>query len=586
MDEQQTQDANTKLAMEPQIVGGPKYPPVWVFAASGFLIVVAVVLQMNVLERGDLANIFTFLAGMWAVMLPVLWMAFRSHLSMPVRTSPLMVVVGAVGVFLWFNEIRAVDGDLVPEFKRRGAPEVDEMLSLQNEIANEFVAASPDFSIRSKGDFPQFLGAGRRCEANHVELASDWNESHPKEIWKREIGAGWSGCAAVNGFLVTMEQRGIEEWTSCYRISDGKPVWVNSIETRPRHETLMGGVGPRSTPTIDGNFVYVMGATGVLRCINGATGEAKWIENILQRFGIDRADFDAGVCWGRAGSPLIVGDCVIVPAGGPANNSYKTLAAYSKDNGDLIWTSGSWQISYSSPIVAYLGGKQQIVYVGENKVSGHDVATGEVLWTYDWPGSSSTDANTSQPVLTPEGHLFVSKGYGGGAALLEIVKSEDGTWQTNELWANRRVMKTKFTNVTMHDGYVYGISDAVLECIQLSSGNRRWKRGRYGHGQLLRVNDLILLQAEEGEVVLLEANSNKHVELGRFQALEGKTWNTLCLYNDMLIARNAEQIACYQLGVKKAAPEQQVFEIQGLETEPPVNEPPVNEPSINAEPKN
>ncbi|MFT5525523.1 MAG: outer membrane protein assembly factor BamB, partial [Pirellulaceae bacterium] len=376
---------------------------------------------------------------------------------------------------------------------------------------------------------------------------------------------------AVNGFLVTMEQRGFEEWVSCYRVSDGKPIWINSIETRPRHESLMGGVGPRSTPTVDGNRVYVLGATGVLRCLDGATGDAIWVENILQRFGIQRGHFDAAVPWGRSASPLIVGNKVIVPAGGPAKNMYKTLAAYDKLTGNPIWTGGSWQISYSSPIVAFLGGKQQIVYVGESRVSGHDVDTGEELWNYKWPGSSSTDANTSQPVLTPEGHLFLSKGYGAGAALLEVLKSEGGGWTTNELWVNSRVMKTKFTNVTIHDGYVYGISDAVLECISLNTGDRRWKRGRYGHGQLLRVNDLLLVQAEEGEVVLLEANPNRHVELGKFQALVGKTWNNLCLYQDFLIARNAQEIACYQLGTKKVDDGGTVIDVLDRESQAPEN---------------
>ncbi|MFT5522565.1 MAG: hypothetical protein ACI9HK_000509, partial [Pirellulaceae bacterium] len=181
---QPTLDDNTEL-----------YPPPWVFVACGVLVVVAAVLQFDVLERGDLANIFTLLCGMGSILLPLLWLAFRSHLPLTYRTSPLLVLVVAVAIFFFFNKIHAVDGDLTPQFKSRWTPEVDETLSSHSEIATEIVADSPDFSIRSKGDFPQFLGASRRCEANHVELISDWNESHPKEIWKHEIGAGWSGCA-------------------------------------------------------------------------------------------------------------------------------------------------------------------------------------------------------------------------------------------------------------------------------------------------------------------------------------------------------------------------------------------------------
>jgi outer membrane protein assembly factor BamB len=184
--------------------------------------------------------------------------------------------------------------------------------------------------------------------------------------------------------------------------------------------------------------------------------------------------------------------------------------------------------------------------LNEDNISAHDPNTGKTLWTQDWPGSSSANASVSQPALAGQDRFLLSKGYGGGAGLYQVVSTESG-YRVDELWRETRLLKTKFTNVVIHDGYVYGLSDGILECVDLSRGKREWKRGRYGHGQLLGVDDLLLVQAESGDVVLVAARPDRFVELGRFPALDGKTWNNLCLYGRLLLVRNAEQAACYEL---------------------------------------
>jgi outer membrane protein assembly factor BamB len=149
-------------------------------------------------------------------------------------------------------------------------------------------------------------------------------------------------------------------------------------------------------------------------------------------------------------------------------------------------------------------------------------------------------------VIGPD-RLFISKGYGIGAAAFDITPGADGAWSTEEAWRAKAGLKTKFTNVAFHDGHVYGLSDGILECLRASDGKRMWKGGRYDQGQLLRAGNLLVVQAESGDVVLVEATPEKHRELARLAALSDQTWNSPAIVGDKLLVRNAVEAACYRL---------------------------------------
>jgi len=228
------------------------------------------------------------------------------------------------------------------------------------------------------------------------------------------------------------------------------------------------------------------------------------------------------------------------------------LVAIDKRDGTRVWDGGERQISYSSPTIATLAGTRQILIVNEASASGHDVATGKVLWEHPWPGRSNRNPNVAQAVPLPPDRVFLSKSYNVGATLLRLGPKGDGTLAVEVVWKNPKVMRTKFTNVLAKDGFIFGLSDGILECIDLATGQRKWKDGRYGHGQILGVNGTILVQAESGEIVLVEASPERPSQvLGRFQALDGMTWNNIALYGPYLLVRNAEEAACYELPVEK-----------------------------------
>jgi outer membrane protein assembly factor BamB len=316
----------------------------------------------------------------------------------------------------------------------------------------------------------------------------------------------------------------------------------------------MGGVGPRSTPTIHGGRVFALGATGVLRCLDGSTGRLIWSDELRKRYMISDRDDESVVQWGRSASPLVVDDLVVVPGGGPSGKA-KNLVAYQAESGRLVWEAenklengSADQISYSSPSLATLAGRRQIVIVNESTVSGHDPATGQRLWTADtWPGSSNGMATASQAVAIDDHRLLLSKGYSGGAKLVEISADAAGQLSAETTWQNPRVLQTKFTNVVLHKGCAYGLSEGILECIDVETGKRKWKSGRFEHGQILGVGDLLLVLSEDGELALVELSPQAFKQLGTAKVLEGKTWNNFCLFGRLLLVRNADEAACYEL---------------------------------------
>jgi len=275
-----------------------------------------------------------------------------------------------------------------------------------------------------------------------------------------------------------------------------------------------------------------------------------WKKDVVADLGIDAAAHAAAVAWGRSGSPLILGDVVVVQGGGPRADGPVALAAYDRSTGERRWTAGDDQISFVSPSLLMLGGREFLVAVTESQVIGFDPVTREEAWRFPWPGHSNSDASCTQALVIGPNRLFISKGYGIGAAAFDITPGADGAWTVKEAWRNKAGLKTKFTNVAVHNGHLYGLSDGILECLRASDGKRMWKGGRYDQGQLLRVGDLLVVQSEPGDVVLVEATPEAHREVARLSALSEQTWNSPAIAGDRLLVRNAVEAVCYQLPLR------------------------------------
>jgi outer membrane protein assembly factor BamB len=357
-----------------------------------------------------------------------------------------------------------------------------------------------------------------------------------------------------------MEQLGADECVMCYSIDDGKLLWRYSYPQR--HEDLpgMGKAGPRATPTVHQGKVYAQGAAGMLSCLDGSTGKLLWkhdLCDLLKIERLERKDSDgftyleekSPLAWGRSGSPLVVGQLVYVPGGGPNGGPFSTLLAFDKDSGDMAWKSGDDMIAYGSPSYAIVAGVPQIMLVAEKSAMGFDPTSGEVLWSYSRPGASNAMANCSQVTVASDNHVLLTKGYGLGGELLALEDNGQGI-SVDSLWKSSRVLTTKFSNPVILDGYVYALADGFLECVNLKDGKMTWElRERFGHGQLLLVGDMLLVHSESGRLRLYPAKPEKPSVLGARPTIKGICWNTLCLYGDRLIVRSDLEMACIRLPV-------------------------------------
>jgi outer membrane protein assembly factor BamB len=532
--------------------------PAWTILCVG-VAAIAYFQAVGVVDNGT-SNALTAIAFGLVLILLGLWTAFFSPFSRSTRWWCIAVTTAVIAALFGVLRLNGFNGNLVPRFTWRWNPKPDMALAESGLSETQRVA-----DVRPTAhDYPGFLGANRNAYVPGVHLATDWSANPPKLLWRQPIGAGYSAFAITGQAAITMEQRGEQELVTCYDLKTGQLLWHHAIAARQHND--IGGDGPGSTPTINEGKVYALGGTGILRCLDAATGRQIWIRDVLADVDTTYEADRAGVWWGRSASPLVFDNLVVVPAGGPPGGPKISLIAYNKLTGEIVWRGGHRQVSYSSPSLATYGGVRQIVIVNEDNITGHDPATGEVLWTAPWDGSSNSTASASQTVQISDDKFFVSKGYSmGGGAVFEVKhpnatgetakddatnsgeKNPASTWTVQRLWHNHRVLQTKLDNVIIEDGFVYGLSDGILQCVDLATGHRVWAGRDYGHGQLLRVGDVLLVTSETGEVALVALNSDEFHELAKFQALEGKTWNNPALSGNLLLVRNAQEATCYEL---------------------------------------
>ena len=478
-------------------------------------------------------NIATAQVVIVSLFLWLLWVLFFSRLRWLVRFLVFGGVVSAIALTAGLFRIRGVTGDLLPILEWRWR-QPDAMAMPVGKPASPVSRA--ELLLQTTNDFPQFLGPHRNATVAGPTLARDWKIQPPQKLWLQPVGAAWSGFAVLGNYAVTQEQRGKDEMVVCYDLPTGKALW--SHVDGAHYNTIIAGEGPRATPTIQSNRVYTLGSTGILNCLDLETGGRIWSKDIIE-------DNQAKVNgWGMSGSPLVLEQIVVVSAGGPNGRS---LVAYDDASGDFVWGGGNEEAGYSSPLLTTLAGVRQILIFNSSHVTAHDAASGQVLWEYKWPGGHP---HVSIPVILPGDRVLISSGYGTGSELLQIRKDAEGKWSASRIWKSIR-LKAKFTNVVYRDGFIYGLDDGILVCLDASDGSLKWKEGRYGHGQVILSGSLLLVTDESGDMALVEPVPEEHRELTRFTALHGKTWNPPALAGEYLVVRNDKEAACYRLPIAK-----------------------------------
>jgi outer membrane protein assembly factor BamB len=380
-------------------------------------------------------------------------------------------------------------------------------------------------------EWPGFRGRRRDSVIRGVRIDTDWAASPPIALWRRPIGPGWSSFAVDGDLVYTQEQRGEEEIVSCYQLSTGEPIWRHRDSARFYESN--GGAGPRGTPTVHNGRVYAMGATGIVNALNATTGAVIWSRNAATDTGAPIPG------WGYTASPLVVNDAVIAATSG-------RLVSYDIATGSPLWTHTTGGGGYSSPHFVTIDGVAQILLLAGNGATSVAPADGTRLWQHSW----NVGTAIVQPGLAGEHDVLIGLGDamgGQGMRRLALARGPAG-WTVEERWTSRG-LKPNFNDSVVHEGHAYGFDGNILSSINLADGERKWKGGRYGNGQMLLLadQDLLLVLSEDGELALVSATPDKFTEVARAPAIEGKTWNHPVLVGDVLLVRNGQEMAAFRL---------------------------------------
>lgn len=416
----------------------------------------------------------------------------------------------------------------------RWAPSSEEILlrtDSSRRMADRQNIASAD--ALANPEWPGFRGPNRDGQQHGPAIASDWTTNPPQQVWKIPVGPGWSSFAVAGPLLFTQEQRGAAETVVCYAADSGLEVWTQSVESR--FDDPLGGLGPRATPTLADGALYVMGAMGFLLRLDPLTGQVIWQQDL--RTVAERQP----PMWGFSSSPLVVDSAVVVYAGGLGD---KGILAFNTADGKLQWSAAAGEHSYSSPQLATIEEERCVLVLTNTGLNLLDPATGAARLNYEWRFEGY---RALQPQLVNGDSVLLPSPMGGGTRRIRLTRA-DGQWKADEAWTTRN-FKPEFNDLVVYQGHAYGFDAAIFTCLDLETGQRDWKGGRYGKGQVLLQTEsgLLLILGEQGEVVLLKADPKASTELGRFQAIAGKTWNHPVLIGDRLYVRNAQEAACYRL---------------------------------------
>jgi outer membrane protein assembly factor BamB len=484
-------------------------------------------------------NVGSVMACVVAGLVLTLWLLFLSGVRWSLRLGVLAIVVAAGFIFsLQIRQLKFT-GNMVPIIRFRSEPEPEDLLEQHRAKQPAGTAALVKATIY---DFSEYRGKDRAGVVIGPALATDWKASPPRQLWRQPVGGGYSGFAVEGNALVTLEQRRDQEVVVCYDTTTGVERWKHAYPAM-FSETL-GGNGPRATPTIADGAVFSLGAKGKLVCLDLKNGEREWDADILKG--------NKNIMWGMSGSPLVYENVVVVnPGAQTPETAGRALVAYDRKTGKEIWHGGNHRAGYSSPMLATLAGRRQIVLFDGEGIGGYDEHGGKELWWHEW--KTMNDINVAQPVILDGDRVFVSSAYDVGCSIFRISKAGDEWQQPREEWHNPTSMRCKFTSPVLYQGCLYGLDEGYLVCVDPNNGYRRWKGKNYGHGQLLLSGATLVILSEHGKLVLARAtpepDRKTQNELTNMQAIEGKTWNCFALADGIVYVRNDTEMAAYDLRI-------------------------------------
>ena len=400
----------------------------------------------------------------------------------------------------------------------------------------------------SATEWPQWRGPNRDGVSSEIGILKEWAASGPQVLWKHPLGEGFSGISVSQGRVYTMFSKGNDEFVVCLNATDGQEIW--RFRSDDNYHEGQGGNGPRATPTIDGDLLFTISAHGKLYALNAENGEKVWSHDLQRKFGSKMPR------WGFSTSPLVDGELLLVEVGGKGE---KSIVAFNKNSGDVIWSSHKDKLGYSSPIAITVKGVRQIICFTGTKLVSVSPTDGTIYWQYPW--KTGYDVNAATPVFIPPDKVFISSGYDKGAAVLQMrvfvshdddraaveqIRENRGKVRIKEIWKNRK-MKNQFASSVLHENYLYGFDNSILKCIEADTGEEQWKTRGFGKGTVILADGHLIILSDRGKLGLAEAAPAGYIEKASAKVLSGLCWTAPTLADGRLYLRNEEEIVCLDM---------------------------------------
>jgi outer membrane protein assembly factor BamB len=384
-------------------------------------------------------------------------------------------------------------------------------------------------------DWPQFLGPARNgsCVASHLGAA--WPKEGPPVLWRKDVGSGFSGPVSGQGRVVLFHRVANNETIECLEVSTGKRTWVFEYPTAYRDDFGFDE-GPRATPAIAHDRVYIYGAEGRLHCVDFASGKKLWSVDCQADFGARKGFF------GIACSPLVESNLVLIDVGGTKAG----IVAFNRETGEVVWKTPPAEASYSSPASATFAGKRYTLFFTREGLTALQPADGKILWEFPWRPSIDASVNAATPIVAGD-LIFISTSYGRGAATLGFAESKPTL-----VWSGDDQLSNHYATSVHHKGFLYGYHGrqehgCELRCVEMKSGKVMWSVERFGAGTLLVAGADLLVLTEKGELIKAPASSATFKPVARAQVLGFEARPYPALANGLFFARDKRRLLCVDL---------------------------------------